>query len=242
MDSTVSMDSAADTGHMEDSPADTSPPMDSSVEAMAEAGQDAPVDSPADTSTSPETDTDASDGAGPLVPCTTAGQTNCVKCDGQTTGLCTPTEAIVVQYDIDKGLVTAPGPEPMTACYECLTGIACLDDSIGDTGHECEDTLAVGTADQCRATLSCALSSNCAAVAVSTCYCGTAGVATTCHGNPAPGPINGACATQIATGLGFPVTDGTDNANHLTDPTRAAGKAVEIMYCGQNNGCTQCFM
>jgi hypothetical protein len=236
------MDSPADTGHMEDSPADTSPPMDSSV--MPETGPDAPVDAPADTSTVPETGTDASDGAGPLVPCTTAGQTNCVKCDGQTTGICTPTEAIIVQYDIDKGLVTAPGPEPMTACYECMTGFmaGCLDDSIGDHGRECEDPLTSGTADQCRATLQCILNTNCAAVAVSTCYCGTAGVATSCHGNPAPGPINGACATQIATGMGYPVSDGTDITNHLTDPTHAAGMAVELLYCAQNSTCTSCFM
>ena len=82
--------------------------------------------------------------------------------------------------------------------------------------------------------------SKCAASAVSTCYCGTAGVATACQGNPAPGPINGACDTQIAAGLGFATTDGTDNANNLTNTTLASGRADQIILCAFNNSCTQC--
>jgi hypothetical protein len=74
-----------------------------------------------------------------LAPCTTAGQTNCVTCSGSTGGLCSPTEALIVQYDITNGLATASGAEPSTACYACLETNGCLDDTVGDTGHECGD-------------------------------------------------------------------------------------------------------
>jgi hypothetical protein len=248
VDSTVDMD----TGTVHDSAADTTVEVDSSadtgsgMDSAADTGHDAEVDSPADTGT---TGTDASDTGSPaLAPCTTAGQTNCVQCDGNSTNLCTATEAAFVKHDIDKGHVTAAGPEPSDpnndftkeACYECLFHSSCLDDSVfGDHGHECED-LAAGAQPDCASTLSCIIGSDCAATAVSTCYCGTASVASACQGNPAPGPINGSCDTEIAKGLGFPVTDGTDNTKHLTDPTLAAGKADEIFQCALDNGCAAC--
>jgi hypothetical protein len=243
MDSTVAdtgheMDSALDTGTEMDSGADTGSGMDS----MADTGQDSEADSAADTGT--DTGADASDGSTPLAPCTTAGQTNCVQCNGWTTGLCTPTEAILVQHDIDKGFATTAGPDPAGSCYNCLLMSACIDDStFGDSQLECEDSkITVGTAAECRATLACAIASGCAASAVAPCYCGTASVATACQGNPAPGPINGACATQIATGLGFPVTDGTDNTKDLETNTRASGMAGVILQCVLSNNCTACSM
>jgi hypothetical protein len=190
------------------------------------------------------------DGAGnfccsTLAPCTT-GTAGCVQCQGNNTGaganLCSPTEVQFVQHDIATGKATAPGPDPAGSCYTCLLGGGCIDDTqFTDTGHECEDTLATfGTAAECESVISCILGSSCAASAVSTCYCGTAGVSTACQGNPAPGPINGSCDTQIATGLGFPVTDGTDNTKNLTDVTRAAGKADQIFQCAQSNACAAC--
>jgi hypothetical protein len=156
--------------------------------------------------------------------------------------MCSPTEADFVAHDIAKGLATAPGPDPADSCYECLLGAGCLDDTVyADTDHECEDTLATfGTAAQCQTVIACILSTSCASSSVAGCYCGTAGPTTTCTGNPAPGPINGACDTQVAAGLGFPVTDGTDNTTNLTDVTRAAGKANQIFQCAHSNGCTAC--
>jgi hypothetical protein len=242
MDSTVGpMDSGADTSAPQDTgvdaPEETGSPVDS--------GADAPTDSPADTGV----DTGVDSGS-PLVPCTTAGQMNCVQCDGWVSTLCTPTEAAIVQRDIEKGHVTAAGPEPHDpnntygneACYECLFHGGCVDDDvIGDTDHECEDMLTVGTAGECKTTLACLLSTACADKGVSTCYCGTAGVTTTCQGNPAPGPINGVCADQIAAGLGLDVKNGTAITKALNDYTKASGMADQILTCGLANMCKNCF-
>jgi hypothetical protein len=179
---------------------------------------------------------------GPIAPCTTAGQTGCVQCQGNASGVCSPTEALFVAHDVAIGKATAAGPDPTGACYTCLFNGGCLDDTVlGDTGHECGD-LAAGVQANCTSTISCIIGSKCAAASVSTCYCGTAGVATACQGNPAPGPINGACDTQIATGLGFPLTDGTDNTKHLTDTTLAAGMADQIFQCALSNSCSACQM
>jgi hypothetical protein len=175
-----------------------------------------------------------------LAPCTT-GTAGCVQCQGNSSNLCSPTEAAFVAHDIAKGKATAPGPDPSGSCYACLLGGGCIDDTqFADTGHECGDAITTGTSAQCESVISCILGSSCSSSAVSTCFCGTAGVSTACQGNPAPGPINGACDTQIAAGLGFPVTDGTDNTKNLTDTTRAAGRADQIFQCAQSNACAAC--
>ncbi len=176
-----------------------------------------------------------------LAPCTTAGQTGCVQCNGNSNNLCSPTEAAFVAHDIAKGKATVAGPDPSGSCYAGLLGGGCIDDTqFSDTGHECEDAITTGTTAQCESVISCVLGSSCASSAVSGCYCGTAGVSTACQGNPAPGPINGACDAQIAAGLGFALTDGTDNTKNLTDTTRAAGRAAQIFQCAQSNGCAAC--
>jgi hypothetical protein len=185
-----------------------------------------------------------------LSACTSATQPNCVKCQGNSTGICSPTEADFVNYDVANKVVTAAGNDTAASCYSCLLGGGCLDDTeFGDTGHECEDTtpaFAGGTTTaECQAVISCILGSGvgttqCASAAVSGCYCGTAGVSTACQGNPAAGPINGACATQISTGLDFGLTDGTDNTKNLTDTTKAGGRATQIFQCAQSNGCSAC--
>src|SRR5262249_5135196 len=79
-------------------------------------------------------------------PCTgAAGQTvglNCVPCSGQSGGICTPTEALVVQHDID---VNGIGPTNISgnpnSCYDALDNVAFgLDDpSLGTSSNECED-------------------------------------------------------------------------------------------------------
>jgi hypothetical protein len=139
---------------------------------------------------------------------------------------CTQTEQLFVNHD--------------PTCYACLIGGGCLDDTVfGDVNHECGDLPAAQQA-ACISVINCILGSGCASAAVSTCYCGTAGVATACQGNPAPGPINGVCATQIAAGLGFPVTDGTDNTKQLTNNMLPGGMADQIFQCAQSNACATC--
>jgi len=176
-----------------------------------------------------------------LGPCTPSNPTGCVQCQGNATTFCSPTEADFVAHDIAKGIATAPGPDPDASCYTCLLNGGCLDDTVFvDTGKECEDPLTAGTTAECQAVIACILGATCATVAVSGCYCGTAGVSTACQGNPAPGPINGACASTIAAGLGFPVSDGTDVTKNLTDVTKAAGRADQIFQCAQSNTCAAC--
>jgi hypothetical protein len=141
---------------------------------------------------------------------------------------CTQTEQLFVNHD------------PTNNCYTCLINGGCLDDLVfGDSNHECED-LPSGQQAACFATLQCILGSGCASPAVSNCYCGTAPVAGTCQGNPAPGPIDGVCATQIAGGLGFPVSDGTDVTKHLTDTILPSGIADQIFQCAASNSCASC--
>ncbi len=176
----------------------------------------------------------------PIQPCTAAGQTGCVQCQGNSNGVCSATEALLVAQDVKKGLATAAGPDPASSCYSCLLNGGCLDDTtFMDTGHECGD-LPAAQQSACSGVISCILGSSCASAAVSTCYCGTAPVGGSCQGNPAAGPINGACDTQIAAGLGFPVTDGTDNTKNLTDTTRPAGMADQIFQCAHSNNCAAC--
>jgi hypothetical protein len=177
-----------------------------------------------------------------LAPCTTS-TTGCVQCQGNSTGLCSQTEADFVSHDIAKGKATTPGADPTGSCYACLLGGGCLDDTqFSDTGHECSDAFATfGTQAECESVISCILGSSCASSgAVAPCYCGTAGVSTTCQGNPAAGPINGACDAQISSGLNFAMTDGTDNTKNLTDTTRAAGRADQIFQCAISNSCSAC--
>jgi hypothetical protein len=176
-----------------------------------------------------------------LIPCTQAtGTTGCVACSGNASGQCTPTEAVFVAHDIATGVATAPGPDPANSCYSCLWNSGCLDDSVyDDTGQECEDPMATfGTSADCQRVLSCILASSCASRSITDCYCGTASVAGACQANP--GAINGVCSVEIATGLGFAVTDGTDNTQNLTDSTRAAGRADRIFQCALSNQCRAC--
>jgi hypothetical protein len=187
---------------------------------------------------------------GPLSPCTSAGQTCCVPCSGNDSGLCTQTEAAFVAHDIAAGRATLAGETP-DACYTCLVAGGCIDDTtFGDRGNECDDFGTVvfdagggaGRSDTslCLGALSCILASSCASTAPSRCYCGSAGVSTACQGNPAPGPIDGPCAAAIADGLGFPPSDGTDITKNLTDKSKPSGLADQIFQCALSNSCASC--
>jgi hypothetical protein len=167
--------------------------------------------------------TDASDASKP------SDASGAGACWGNAGGVCTPTEELLMQHD------------PTGACYSCMVNTGCLDDTVyGDTNHECGDLAGTTQQSACLAVASCILGSKCAASAVSTCYCGTAGLATTCQGNPAPGPINGACASQIATGEGFPVNDGTDITKNYTNTSLPSGMAAQLFQCALANACYGC--
>jgi hypothetical protein len=193
-----------------------------------------PIDSGSDASTP---DAAPTPDAGPLTPCTTAGQTNCVQCDNSVGNLCSPTEAAIVNNDIAKGYVTGPGPEPASACYECLAQAGLLDDTSGDTGNECEDSTNEA---QCLATVSCVLGTSCASTALNVCYCGTAPVSGSCNAVGAANAANGVCATQIAAGLSFDPTDGHDILANLISKKLPSGIADKIFQNAISNGCTTC--
>jgi hypothetical protein len=196
-----------------------------------------------------------------LQPCTTAGQSGCVSCvySGDA-GVCSPTEALVVQRDIDLGNVTAPGPDPVpgtATCYDCLANSSCIDSPIlGTSGKECEDPLTpvngmTTTSDQCRAVLACIFQSGignagCALTVgnVNHCYCGTDPAQNCVSGSasaPVPMGVNGACAQQMVAGLGgFPLGDGTDIIHNITNRSLATGRADQILVCAAASSCN-CF-
>jgi hypothetical protein len=184
------------------------------------------------------------DAVTPLGPCTTANPSGCVPCSGNTTGLCTPTEAAFVQHDISKGNATLAGGDGTSGCYSCMLNAGCLDDNtFSDSGNECGDLTGApaSTADPtlCIATLSCVLSTSCAETdSVSICYCGSNFAGSACAA--AGSAVDGACVTQEVAGLGFPVADNTDILKNFDDKTRASGMANEIFQCAVSNACQSC--
>jgi hypothetical protein len=188
---------------------------------------------------------------GGLVPCTTAGQMGCVSCPGNAFsdggGVCSPTEALFVQHDIDLGVATEAGADPMGSCYQCLLKKLALDDLIGDMGNECHDPLTTkgSTEAQCMATISCILgsgngmpASSCAGLIVNNCYCGPAAPGNACQ--MAGSNVNGVCAMQIAAGLGFPVSDNADILKNFADQSRAAGIATTLFETAVADHCDTC--
>jgi hypothetical protein len=142
-------------------------------------------------------------GGSSLVPCTTAGQTNCIACDQNASNLCTGTDAVIVQRDIEKGLTTGGKPSA-GSCYECLAAQAFCIDSIGSQNNDCEDlsgfvanSTTYTLTQACLDTLNCLLGSPQAGTAGKS---GTAGslAATTCSNDPPPpgdGTANCFCGT-----------------------------------------------
>jgi hypothetical protein len=208
---------------------------------------------------------EAGGGGGGLVPCTSAGQTNCVQCQGNTTGVCSPTEAILVQVDITQKVATAAGADSDTGCYGCLLNVGCIDDDqFSDTGKECTDTAVlpanfkngagttVNSLNTCLDALTCIVGGTfesqtfpggCGATngGVTNCFCGPGG------GGPGACPsagaaTNGVCKTQEVAGFKDVSTDSTDIlGKDFTDQTEPTGMANQIISCGLSVGnCTQC--
>jgi len=174
------------------------------VEAAADAqdggsdAQDATADAAGDVAAESGGGADASEAAGGLVPCTTAGQTGCVPCSGSTGGICSATEAIFVQMDIDAGTASADGGG--NGCYQCLLQFSCLDwPAHHVTDRECEDlggvTFSAGNGTSgdsttlCLDTMSCVAGATGQSCALDTngptfCYCGTGGFGTGSNAGP----------------------------------------------------------
>jgi hypothetical protein len=205
-----------------------------------------PVDSGAAADTGSDTTADSGVDAGspdaapppPPVPCTAAGQTGCVACSGNTDGVCSPSEALFVQQDINAGSAAT------TPCYSCLLNAGCIDDSVfGDQGNECGDLAGTfnagaqaGTASSalCLDTLACVLSTGCASSAASTCFCGSS-EGSACLSVPMP---DGACYTQEVNGLGLSANEAI--LESFTNVTLPSGVANQLAQCALSNQCNSC--
>jgi hypothetical protein len=216
-------------------------------------------DAPSDTASS---GADASDsggnGGGSLLPCTSAGQTNCVECQSSTGSICSKTEALFVQLDINSGAATKAGPSPSSGCYVCLVMAGCIDaPKVNQTDLECDDLtgmftsggMMTGSASTlCLDVLECELGPSgqqCAldSTGLSYCYCGSAGgPASMCSARGSS--VNGACLTPIVNGFTFAATDALDILGSYTDtsmmPLQPAGFANGILSCASGNDCNQC--
>jgi hypothetical protein len=236
---------------------DSGPAADAEGDVVAEAGpSEASVEDAGapDTGTS-ETDTGVAEtgagteAGGAVVPCTVTGQANCVECSGSTGGVCTPTEAIFVQYDISQGIATPSGGDG-AGCYSCLVSGSCLDDPRHHVaGRECGDLPgdfdAGAGAGQlqsslCLAAVQCIAQTSCDQAnlndGISYCYCGAGGGSpTNCetHGASA----NGACFTPETLGFRYAPTDGTDIVSNFNDTSQPSGLANQIFTCAQANTC-----
>jgi hypothetical protein len=154
----------------------------------------------------------------PLVPCTTAGQTNCVECDQNVNKLCTATEAIIVTRDIEEGFVHSDGTLTAGSCYECSITNGILDSDVqGFSGDECGD-LAGAAVQQCLNALNCYLGSP---------QSGTAGLSGTNSG-ATPAQLAADCGNEKPAGVfncfcGTNEPDVTDCKNGGTVAAGATG-------------------
>jgi hypothetical protein len=202
----------------------------------------------------------------PLTACTSAPCSSCgansVQCPNSPTGngVCTPTEATIVQKDIAAANLTNGQLNPFVSatntgsCYSCLNAKACLDDNAMDTGNECSDVPADAGANgltECMTTLNCIIQTDCQGPGgilgtdagtsqenVNLCYCGGDHPGSACS---ASGLVpDGQCDTQEAAGLGFPVSDNTDILLNFGSKTLPSGIANHIFQCAASNKCTLC--
>jgi hypothetical protein len=193
-------------------------------------------------------------GGGPLLPCTSAGQANCVQCQSSPGNICSTTEALFVQLDINAGAATKAGPSPSSGCYVCLVTGGCIDaPKVHQTDLECDDLTGsftsggglTGSASAlCLDALECEIGpagQQCAldSTGLSYCYCGSVGgPASMCAARGSS--VNGACLTPLANGFKFPATDATDILDNYADTNEPSGSANAILSCAAGNACNQC--
>jgi hypothetical protein len=179
------------------------------------------------------------------------------------TGVCTGTEAIFVQWDIDNGLVTGNAPAPYLnnkgSCYECLVSHSCIDDDVNfDTGHECEDAtgnvaggakMGETNVQACLDTLTCVLGNpattstptSCANTGatgsgIANCYCGPAEPSVTSCNMASATDVNGTCSEVEVDGVGLPDTTAPSMVIPLLlNTANGSGKANEILNCAGTN-------
>jgi tetratricopeptide (TPR) repeat protein len=200
----------------------------------------AQADSAAVDSSSSADSSDSSSSSGSLVPCTTAGQTNCVQCPGSTDGVCTTTEAIFVNIDITNHAVTSNTPDDnMNGCYQCMLNGSCIDSpSEHQSDLECEDlgtaTFTDGTmptqtgaaATLCDDAISCVVGTTgngCAlnAEGEAFCYCGSGPGSTIGDCDSTGSAVNGACLSTLTLGYKYTETDTSDVLPHPDGQRRA---------------------
>jgi hypothetical protein len=197
--------------------------------------------------------------AGALAPCKSAADVTagkCVQCNGNTSGVCSATEAAIVALDIAKGRITSAGAPATTAsasCYACLWNNDCIDnDANGDTNKECEDfgsaTVPTGGAGAgqssstvCANVFACIFTGpgdGCVYNTVdgpSFCYCGAAGgPAASCSASSNPA-VNGPCEHLEALGYAFAEFDSKDILSNYNAVAMASGRANQILNCALSN-------
>lgn len=112
--------------------------------------------------------------------------------------------------------------------------------------HECGDLQGVldagpsaGSSEStlCLDTLQCLIATRCARNGLVSCYCGSLS-AIGCA--DAGATVTGACAMQIANGLGLVLGDNWDILTAFNDWNLPAGMADQIMQCAIANQCKAC--
>jgi len=124
--------SVADAG-IDSTVEDSGTEVEASVDAAAEAS---PVDAGHDAAAEAAA-TEAGGGGTASVPCTAVGQANCVQCSENTNGVCDATSAVIVQRDIELGLVTG-GVLNSSGTNECIDST-----KKNYVSFDCDDLIAV---------------------------------------------------------------------------------------------------
>jgi hypothetical protein len=258
---------ALDTGRADSAGGDAGPantgvadarPGDSSTE---DAGSDSASDSAVADTGAPDAgrDTGGPDASNSVSACVTAPcaatGADSARCSGSPGGVCTPTEAIVMNYDIAHS-GQGPGAPLPGGCYMCLVANACIDADgttnglgIPVTNAECGDPNGMGenppfdslngsstSVPACLDALTCVLTGDEGALPHCTtalspfttgnCFCG-ANRGAACIASPSS--PTGVCASSEFTDLG--TTDPTTATGHFTDPTNPGGVGNAIMNC-----------
>lgn len=263
MDSTVPDTGAPDTGGSDVTVADAvSPDTGQADSAVRDTG---PADSARTDVGTAETGVDSAGGsttACTVAPCSASGP-NSAKCSGSPNGVCTPTQAIVMNYDIAHN-GQGPGAPIALGCYMCMITNACLDadgttNTLGTavTNAECGDpdvpppanppfasrnVSATNTA-KCIDAFTCLLTGNggaephCTTTAPSPPSISNCFCGTnrgsTCIASPSA--PNGICAAREVIDLG--TTDPTTALSHYVDTTYSPGGVGNaILNCAQVAG------
>jgi hypothetical protein len=181
-----------------------------------------------------------------------------VTCQYSAGGACTTEEAHLVQIDINKGLVTGPGPDSATnSCYGCTALNSCVDSPLRhQVGFECGDLsgnftngsgMVVNSTNTCQAVIDCGTTFTPTGMlcplnpqGITFCYCGTLGGGSSFVCTSMGSSVNGPCLSQEVAGFKFAQTDASHIVGNFTDVTEPSGQANQFLSCAVMNGCTSC--